>query len=49
MIFKFISASHWGCLGPVYSSLSFVTTITLTVALTCPLNAVSATCWGSYK
>ena len=52
MMFKFISASLWGCLGPVYSSfilLSHVTIITLTVALTCPLNSVSASCWGRYN
>ena len=52
MMFKFISASLWGCMGPVYSSLIplyYVTIITLTVALTCPLNSVSATCWGSYN
>ena len=54
MMYIFISASLWGCLGPVYSSFiplyfNHVTIITLTVALTCPLNSVSATCWGSYN
>ena len=49
MMCKFISASLWGCLGLYCHILSFVTIITLTLALTCPLNAVSATCWGSYN
>ena len=48
MMFKFISASLWGCLGYVYVSIIPVTSITLTLLPTCLLNSVSATRWGSF-
>ena len=35
--------------GKRWERRTFVTVITLTLALTCPLISVSATCWGSFN